>query len=102
MQTISSQRYIENEIVDQKIKNMDFEVMVTPVFELYGDEYRVVIDGHHSYHAAIKSGNKPEFIEATEQDSDNIAILKNDPEMFLEMTYIDSDYYDIETDIDIW
>jgi len=103
-QIISSQRYLEDEIIKEKIESEDFEVLVSPKFDIDGETYQVIIDGHHSYHAAIKTGNTPIYTVASCQDSDNVAILEydNDPERFLETAYIDSDYYDIETDIDIW
>lgn len=92
---ISSQSYLDDKIVDLKIKTSDYEVLVSP--ELNHPEFgvvRVVLDGHHSYHASIEAGVAPSIIEATPQDNDNVLLLlKGDIELFLESVYIDSDYY---------
>jgi len=101
--TISSQRFINDAIVARKIADADFEVSVSPIFALEdGTMVRVVLDGHHSYHAAIEAGATPEFIELTEREHDAIGILGNGSATdFLDATYIDSDYYDIVTGYDI-
>ena len=70
MITISSQRYLNDAIVAQKIEAQDFVVLVSPEFEVAGIVVRVVLDGHHSYAAAIEAGASPEFVEATGSDHD--------------------------------
>lgn len=100
---ISSQRYINDAIVSEKIQNKDFKVSLSPEFELEGQKYQVVLDGHHSLKAAIQSGAEPELETAAESENDNIAILNSgDIEGFLEAVHIDSDYYDTKTEKDIW
>ncbi len=99
---ISSQAYREDEIIEKKINNSDFEVLVSPEFDYEGEVFQVVIDGHHSYEAAIKTGNKPIYIVATSQDVDYIELLKTDVELFLETTYIDSDWYYLESGMNVW
>ena len=95
---ISSQRFLDQEIVQGKIDNNDFEVQVSTVFEIDGTNYQVIMDGHHSYHAAIQSGHKPVFVEQSVYDNDNIQLLLDgNKEDFLFAVYIDSDYYNIET-----
>jgi len=98
MKTISSQSYRDDDIIAEKLANRDFKVYVTPAFEIDGEEYRVVTDGHHSLEAAKIAGVDPEFIEQTVMDNDNIAMIENGQiEMFLEHAYVDTDWYDIET-----
>jgi len=93
--TISSQQEIVEEIVEEKIENKDFEVQVSPVFEISGQKYRVILDGHHSFEAAQREGVKPEFEEI---DHDANGYLEDgDIDMFLDAAYIDCQYYDIET-----
>ena len=93
--TISSQQEIVEEIVEEKIENKDFEVQVSPVFEISGQKYRVILDGHHSFEAAQREGVKPEFEEI---EHDSLGYLEDgDIDGFLEAAYIDCQYYDIET-----
>lgn len=103
MKTISSQRYIDESIVEEKIHNSDFTVYVSPSFEIDGEGYRVVMDGHHSMEAAKATGNKPVFIELDAQDSDKVLMLdRGNVEGFLEQAWMDSDWYDIDTGVDVW
>lgn len=100
---ISSQRYIDPEIVAAKIAAEDYVVQVSPVFEVDGEEYRAVLDGHHSLAAAREAGAKVEWDEQTTQDNDSIAMLeRGDIEDFLTVNYIDSEYYDIATGKAVW
>ena len=73
---ISSQRYINEEIVMEKSEAADFDVLVSPEFEIDGEMVAVILDGHHSYHAAANTGVLPVFTEATTQDHDAIALPK--------------------------
>ena len=61
---ISSQRFIDQDTVEEKIASNDFEVTIATITTPDGEEFKVVVDGHHSYAAAIQSGNKPIFVEA--------------------------------------
>ena len=99
---ISSQRHINDEIVAEKRETKDFGVSVSPVFELFGEQVQLVMDGHHSWEAARLDGVEPMIAELTVQDSDNIALLlAGNIEGFLLATYIDSDLYDIRTGRDL-
>lgn len=100
--TISSQRYINDKIVSEKIAAKDFTVLVSPEFEVGGIVVRVVLDGHHSYAAAIEAGVSPEFVEATGSDHDAVGMEQDNPEGFLEVTHLGDDYYNIETGGDVW
>jgi len=100
---ISSQRHINDEIVADKLAAQDYTVTLSPVFEIEGDEYQVVLDGHHSLEAARQAGVEPAFIEADKQMADTVALIeRGEIEDFLAATRIDSDYYDIETGRDVW
>ena len=52
------QEYIEERIVAEKIENGDFDIYVAM---LPDDDAMipVLIDGHHSLHAALRTGNEP-------------------------------------------
>lgn len=100
---ISSQRYINDEIVAEKIANQDFEVQVSPEFEVGGLIVRVVTDGHHSLAAAIQAGVTPVYCEQDASENDTVGLLDQGRiEDFLGTTRIDSDYYDVATGMDVW
>lgn len=105
MQTISSQRYIDDAIVLEKIASEDFDALVSPIFEISGNQYRVVLDGHHSIAAAKQAGVQPVYVEATATDHDAVAMLSannsGNPEAFLEAVYIECDYYNVDTGMDV-
>lgn len=98
-QTISSQRYRDESIVQEKRESGDRVVSVVTI-DLDGTEYRVVVDGHHSLQYCIDDGIEPELVEVT--DSDTRSCADDDPQQWLENRYHDSDYYDILTGQDIW
>ncbi len=93
--TISSQLDTIEEIVSEKIAEQDFTVQVSPVFEIDGQKYRVILDGHHSLEAAHMEGVEPEF-EEIRHDAQGYLDC-GDIDGFLEAVYIDCQYYDIET-----
>ena len=91
---ISSQRYLDRATVAKKIKSGDFEVQVSPVFSIDGKEVRAIQDGHHSLEAAIRSGNKPRFVEQTQSMNDRVNLINNgNIDQFLEASWIDSPWY---------
>ncbi len=103
MKTISSQRHIDPAIVAEKIEAADYLVMVSPEFSYDGQQFRVIIDGHHSREAAIEAGAEPVYITATKQDNDRIFLLESGQvEDYLEASWVDSNWYDVETGRDIW
>jgi len=100
---ISSQRYIDDAVVAEKAADQDFEVALSPAFEYDGRVFQVVLDGHHSLAAAAAAGVKPEYAEATEQDNDAVALIRRgEIEDFLAVSWVDADYYYVETGSDIW
>jgi hypothetical protein len=94
---ISSQRYLDPEIVAQKIKDRDFTVHVAylPDYDM-----SVVIDGHHSLAAAQEEGVPPNWEDAGDMINADLARLGDDE--FLKEYQMDDDYYDIETGKRIW
>lgn len=94
---ITSQSYIDDDIVNNKIANNDYDVFLSPVFIVNGMEYQVVMDGHHSYNAAMIAGVEPNYITQSITDNDKVALLDEDIDLFLEACYIDSDWHDIKT-----
>jgi len=60
---ITHQRFLDEKKVTEKIAAKDFLVNVTPEFEDQGKMYRMIIDGHHSLMAAVRSGNIPVFTQ---------------------------------------
>lgn len=99
---ISSQRYLNDEIVNEKLENNDFVVTLSPVFEIDGEEYQVMTDGHHSFEAAKIKGVEPKFVVEETQDNDRIALIEDDIDSFLESNWVDSDWYNVETGINIF
>lgn len=101
---ISSQRYIDRETVDAKIAAADYVVNVTPEFEIEGvGMVRAIIDGHHSYAAAVEAGVSPVFVELTATENDRIALIESgNIAEYLEVAYHDSTWYDVETGCDIF
>lgn len=95
---ITSQDYLDAGTVNTKVSNNDFTVLVSPVFEIDGDEYQVLLDGHHSYAAAKQAGVEPVFEVATTQDADYVAYLtEGDVESFLEAAWMGDDWKSVET-----
>lgn len=100
---ISSQRYINDEIVAAKIADQDYEVQVSPEFEVDGMIVRVITDGHHSFAAATQAGVDPVIVEQSASDNDMIGLLTQGRiDDFLVMARMDSDYYNVETGRDVW
>lgn len=95
---ISSQRYIDDEIVQNKRENKDYVVTISPEFVIDGTAMQAVIDGHHSLAAAREDGVEPEYIVASVSEDDRIAMLQDGCiDDYLEVCYMDSDWYDIQT-----
>jgi hypothetical protein len=100
---ISSQRYLDPEIVSAKRAAGDYRVTLLPIFEVDGEQYQLVIGGHHSLAAARAAGVEPEYVLADESEDDRLALLRaGDVEAFLEAEYIDSAYYDVSDGRDVW
>lgn len=98
MQTISSQRHLDDAKVEEKIAAGDYTVTVTPEFEIDGETYRVMIDGHHRYSAAVQVGAAINWVTA---DPENMVRNGQIAEM-LEAYHHGDDYYNVETGENIW
>ena len=96
--TISSQRYRNEDTVEAKRASKDYTVTVSPAFEIDGDMYRVVINGHHAYEAAKRDGVEPVWYEATQQDDDRVGMLEDGAvDDYLAANWMDADWYNVET-----
>lgn len=99
---ISSQRHLNDDIVEQKVEELKGEESVTlPIIyagECNGDQLYILIDGHHTYAAAKESDIKVRFEEfsKSERGYNNEWTLDET----LENLWMDSDYYNIETGCD--
>ena len=87
---ISSQSYLDDAIVEEKISARDFVVAITPVMVIDGEEYQAIIDGHHSLAAARQVGVEPEFVVYDATDDDRIGL---DVEEYLCAAWHDTDWY---------
>ncbi len=92
-QLITSQKFRDEDIVSAKLKNRDFGVAVSPEFEINGERFRHIIDGHHSLSAAIEAGEFPNFNEYTKKEDDRIALLDKNVEGYLEATHMGDEWH---------
>lgn len=100
---ISSQRFTDAEIVAEKIEAEDFEVLVSPVFRVGGEDFMVILDGHHSYAAAKAAGVEPCFVTADCSQHDAVALLDRGlVDDFMLAVHLGDNYYDVETGRDVW
>ena len=103
---ISSQRYIDPDIVDKKLKNKDFQVTLSKPFKYDGETVHVLTDGHHAYEAAKIAKVKPEYKISTDTEDDRNLLLKSKHKKalndFLESHWMDSPFYDVETKKDFF
>ena len=96
MKVISSQHYINAEIVEEKIRALSAaetsEITLTcwDAGEIDGEELVVLADGHHAYEAAKELGITVQF-EITRHPEHLIG------ETLLEVAWMDGDWYYIET-----
>lgn len=101
-QIISSQRYRDESIVNEKRLADDRRVSLVTV-EVDGTEYRVITDGHHSLQYCLDDGLEPEYEDVTDTlDTLDRERLESDPEVWLEEHWIDSEYHDPFTGQLIW
>lgn len=100
---ITSQDFLSDEIVEAKQAAKDYEVLVSPEFEFEGQTFRVLLDGHHSFAAALLDGVAPEMVEATAQVHDAVGLLQQGKvDLFLEVTHMGSDYRYAATKSFVW
>ncbi len=94
MKIISSQHYLNWDIVEEKMNEIEgmesVEIPCCEIGEINGVEYAVQIDGHHTLAAARELGITVEFT------------FNEDPEgltgdEYLSNHYMDGDWYDVES-----
>lgn len=95
---ISSQRYLNMNIVSERaVRFKSFVVNVYPVV-LRGVQYTIIMDGHHNYAAAKLAGVEPDYRPITKKV---LRILRDMSEREREAFFInnvtDSNYYFVET-----
>lgn len=95
---ISSQRYLDPDIVQEKIDDSDFLVHVYEI-EVYRQPFWVVVDGHHSLAAARQVGQVPEikFVERAVAKQYEYEIACGGIDGWLTSHWIDTDWYFVET-----
>ncbi len=99
---ISTQRYLNSETVEEKRAANDYTVSVSPVFQLFGDDVQLILDGHHSLEAAKLDGVEACLVEITATECDTIELLNTGKvDDFLQATWIDAQPYDVATGYDL-
>ena len=92
---ISSQHYIDYNIVDQKIEEIGGSEEITLVAWKVDENYAVLSDGHHTYTAAKELEIKVNFEIVSHPEG-------IEGEDLLEQAWMDGDWYDIETEKAVW
>ena len=101
MKIISSQRYIDYNIVDEKIEEIrDCEYITLPIIDaemtdLDGNDLFILVDGHHRKEAAEELGIEVRYEEVENDHNLTGEDLLND-------CYCDSDWYYIENEQLVW
>jgi len=95
---ISSQCYLDDDIVKEKSENEDYDVQYIMV-DIEGEEYEIVVDGHHSLAAAIQDGVEPnwEHDRAGQRNFDRLGLKR-----WLEQHDQDCDWYEVFTKEPVW
>lgn len=95
---ISSQRYLDQEkVADRALRFKCFVVSVYPIV-LRGQQYTILMDGHHNYAAANLAGVKPSYRPIGKKVMKIIGGMSEDErEAFFINNVTDSDYYFVET-----
>jgi fructose/tagatose bisphosphate aldolase len=96
---ISSQRYLDNAIVTAKMEELAGKTEITletwEVGEIDGEEMEILFDGHHTFCAAKELGITVKFEKISHPEKlTGIALL--------EASWMDANWYDIETEIDVF
>lgn len=99
---ITSQHYLDDNIIAAKIEAGDYEVFVSPEFEVDGEIYRVILDGNHSFAAALQAGVAPEITEYSASDCDTVFLLGRSVEAFLQAAWMDGEYIFASTRKAVW
>ena len=92
---ISSQRYIDYKKVDEKIEELTGLKEITLIAWKVNEDDAVLSDGHHTYEAAKELGITVNFEIVNHPEN-----LTGDD--LLEAAWMDSDWYNVETGINVW
>lgn len=101
MKVITSQSYIDDEIVEHKkellvgVKSVDLIVWTTGLQDDDGNDLCILSDGHHTYEAAKELGLEINFIETEHPEGVT-------GEQLLNIAWMDSDYRYLDTGILVW
>lgn len=100
---ITSQQFLDTDVVEAKRAAADYVVVLSPVFDIDGEEYQVVLDGHHSLAASIEDGVDAEFEIATASEHDAVALIEaGQIDDFLNATHMGDDFIDAITRNLVW
>lgn len=114
MTVISSQRYLDAEIVGEKIDELsDVSEITVPVVRAYlkdleDNDLYIMIDKHHRLAAARELGIKVIFEEVEDELSSDEDIENEDGEAIAHMWHMDSHWYYINHEdedmigVDVW
>lgn len=98
---ISSQRYLDEDIVEQKRAEKDYDVYYAHIENPdTGEKYRWVVDGHHSLAAAKLDGVSPNMIESDYDYQSEIDSMGFDD--FLAAHNDGDEWYDTNTGDNVW
>lgn len=95
---ISSQRFLDRaKVIDKAKRFKKFYVVVYPVV-LRGEQYTMLMDGHHNYAAAQLAGIEPTFRPISRKlEKIFSGMTQREIEVFLINNITDSHLYDVET-----
>jgi hypothetical protein len=100
---ITSQEHLDDATVAEKRAARDYECLVSPEFDVDGETYQVLLDGHHRFAAAMADGAEPELIVATAQQHDAVTmLLEGRIEEFLQAVHHGHDYRDAKSGRFVW
>lgn len=110
MKVMSSQRYIDWDIVEDKIAEMKENgtaVLIIPIInaytqDLYGEDMFIMTDCHHRLQAARELGIEICFEEVEDELSGYAAIEAEDGETICAEWHMDSNWYYVETGEEVW
>lgn len=95
---ITSQHYLDDQVIVAKLTEADFGVLVSPVFHIDGRDFRVILDGNHSFAAALEAGVDPDLMVADASQHDAVGLLdQGKVEDFLQALWMDGHYVDATT-----
>ena len=102
MRVISSQRYRDDDLVEDKREALalsDATKVTLPVIPVGTDDLYILIDGHHTRDAAMALGLAVEYriVSRSEHDMANLS-----GEALLQAAHMGDDYYDVATGFDVF